>query len=184
MDFNAHYDLAGKHAFLSASKYHWVNYDPERLSEVWHNSQAAQRGVALHAFAHQAITLGIKLPNTAKTLNKYVNDVLGFRMKTEQLLYYSDNCYGTADAISFRSNLLRIADLKTGEKEASFIQLKIYAAMFCHEYKVKPGDIKIELRIYQSDEVEIYEPTVEEIVEIMSKIVVFDRQIELMKAGG
>lgn len=190
MLFNPHSDLAGKHAFLSASKYHWVNYDPEKLDEVWRNSQAAQRGVELHAFAHQAVRLGIKLPANNKTLNKYVNDVLGFRMTTEQVLYYSDNCYGTTDAISFRyhkpiqRNQLKIFDLKTGEKEASFHQLEIYAAMFCHEYEQKPGNIDIELRIYQKDVIEIYEPPVEVIAEIMSKIVDFDRRIELLKAGG
>lgn len=190
MNFNSHYDLLGKHAFLSASKYHWINYDLAKLTEVWRNSQAAQRGVDLHAFAHEAVRLGIKLPRTTKTLNMYVNDVIGFRMATEQILYYSDNCYGCADAISFRlqkailRNQLKIFDLKTGEKEASFHQLEIYAALFCLEYNEKPGEIDIELRIYQNDDVEVYEPSTETIAEIISKIKVFDRQIDLMKAGG
>lgn len=190
MNFNTHFELAGKHAFLSASKYHWINYDSAKLGEVWHNSQAAQRGVELHAFAHQAVRLGIKLPRSSKTLNMYVNDVLGFRMTTEQILYYSDNCYGTTDAISFRYNKqilkdhLRIFDLKTGEREASFHQLEVYTAMFCLEYGVKPGEIEIELRIYQNDEIEIYIPPTEAIAEIMSKIVMFDRRIEEMKVGG
>ena len=26
MDFNRHLDLEGQHAFLGASKYHWINY--------------------------------------------------------------------------------------------------------------------------------------------------------------
>jgi hypothetical protein len=184
MNFNSHSDLVGKHAFLSPSKYHWINYDPEKLDEVWRNSQAAQRGTELHAFAHQAVKLGIKLPNTSKTLNKYVNDVISYRMATEQVLYYSDNAYGHADSISFRKLLLRIFDLKTGLIDGSFHQLEIYAALFCLEYEIKPGDIEIELRIYQHDEIQIAVPAVETIAEIMSKIIVFDRRIELMKAGG
>ena len=30
MTFNKHYDLMGKHAFLGASKYHWINYDEDK----------------------------------------------------------------------------------------------------------------------------------------------------------
>ena len=184
MNFNSHSDLKGAHAFLSASKYHWINYSPERLDEVWQNAKAAQRGTELHAFAHQAVNLGIKLPRSNKTLNMYINDVIGFRMTTEQILYYSDNCYGTTDAISFRKNQLKIFDLKTGLIDGSFHQLEVYAAIFCHEYGVKPGEIETELRIYQHDEIQTEIPTVETIAEIMSKIVVFDRRIELLKAGG
>ena len=96
-------------------------------------------------------------------------------MTPEQKLYYSDLCFGTADAICFKDNLLRIHDLKTGETPANMHQLEIYAALFCLEYKMKPGDIKMELRIYQLDEVIIYEPTAEDILPIMDKIVSFDK---------
>jgi Protein of unknown function (DUF2800) len=185
MPFNSHFDLVGKHAFLSASKYHWINYDAEKLDLVYRNAQAAKRGIELHAFAHEAIRLGIKLPRALKTLNMYVNDAIGYRMTTEQILYYSDNCYGTADTISFKKNTLRIHDLKTGEVvDGSIHQLEIYAAIFCMEYMQKPGEIDIELRIYQHDEVEVYIPDTETIAEIMSKIVMFDRRIELLKAEG
>lgn len=184
MSFSAHSDLVGKHAFLSASKYHWINYDSEKLDEVFRNSQMARRGMELHELAHQLIRLGIKLPGTRKTLNMYVNDAIGFRMTPEQILYYSDNAYGTTDAIMFKKNFLRIHDLKTGVNDASPHQLEIYAALFCLEYAVKPGDINIELRIYQNDEVEVYVPEVEQIIQIMSKIVVFDRRIEILKSEG
>lgn len=184
MDFNSHSDLVGKHAFLSASNYHWINYTPEHLDEVWHNSQAARRGTELHEFAHRAVRLGIKLPRTNKTLNMYVNDVIGFRMSTEQVLYYSDNAYGHADAISYRKMDLKIFDLKTGVIAGSFNQPRVYAALFCLEYGVKPGEINIDLRIYQNDEILMEVPETETIAEIMSKIVVFDRRIELLKAGG
>lgn len=184
MSFNPHSDLIGRHAFLSASSYHWINYDSEKLDDVFRNSQMARRGTELHELAHQLIRLGIKLPQNQQTLNRYVNDAIGFRMTSEQILYYSDNAYGTVDTISFRKNFLRVHDLKTGVLPASVHQLEVYAAFFCLEYAVKPGDIEIELRIYQNDEVEVYTPDVEDIIRIMSKIVVFDRRIEILKTEG
>jgi hypothetical protein len=184
MSFASHSELIGRHAFLSASKYHWINYDNEKLDEVFRNSQMARRGTELHELAHQLIRLGIKLPRSQQTLNMYVNDAIGFRMTPEQILYYSDNAYGTTDAIAFRKNFLRIHDLKTGVNDASPHQLEIYAALFCLEYAVKPGDIDIELRIYQNDEMEVHTPDVEDIIKIMSKIVVFDRRIEILKTEG
>jgi hypothetical protein len=184
MNFNEHSDLTGQHAFLSASKYHWINYDAEKLTEVYTNAQAARRGSEIHAFAHQAIQLGVKLPRSGKTLNMYVNDAIGYRMATEQILFYSPNCYGTADAILFSKNILRIHDLKTGIISGSMHQLEIYAALFCLEYAVKPGQIEIELRIYQNDEIEIVNPDIDIIAHIMSKIIVFDQHIENLKLKG
>ena len=181
MDFNKHFDLAGKHAFLSASKYHWVNYDDEKLDRVFVAAMAAQRGTELHTFAHDAIRLGVKLPRSQKTLNLYVNDAIGFRMKSEQVLYYSPNCFGTADAISFRANLLRIHDLKAGITPTSVHQLEIYAALFCLEYRIKPFDIVMELRIYQNDEVQIYEGDPDVVTHIMDRIVTFDKRIAQLR---
>ena len=109
----------------------------------------------------------------------FINDAIGYRMKSEQVLFYSYYCFGTADAIGFRGNRLRIFDLKTGLKvKASMDQLKIYAALFCLEYAHDPHDIDIELRIYQFDEVraEIGDP--DEIMHIMDTIVRFDKRIE------
>ena len=183
MDFNEHLDLAGQHAFLSASSYHWINYTPEKLDDRWRTAKAAARGTALHAFAHLAIGLGQKLPRSPKTLNQYVNDAIGFHMATEKVLYYSENCFGTADAICFRKNILRIHDLKTGDIPGSVHQLEVYAAMFCLEYGVNPAKIEMELRIYQADEVEIYIPEPEVIMRIMRTIVDFDKRIELLKTA-
>lgn len=182
MIFNSHSELSGQHAFLSPSKYHWIRYDAQKLSDVYANHRAAERGVKLHAFAHEAISLGIRLPRTQQTLNMYVNDAIGYRMVQEQILWYSDNCFGTADTISFRKDLLRIHDLKTGITPAHMDQLCVYAAIFCLEYGKKPGEIGMELRIYQDDEVLVYIPEVDEIAHIMSTIIVFDRQIALLKA--
>jgi hypothetical protein len=184
VNFNDHSQLVGQHAFLSASKYHWVNYDADKLTEVWLNSQAAKRGTELHEFAHKAVQLGIKLPRANKTLNMYVNDAIGYRMTTEQVLFYSPNCYGTTDAIAFRKNLLRVHDLKSGAIPGSMTQLKIYVALFCLEYGVKPGEIDAELRIYQNDEIIIANPTVDEIAHIMDKIIVFDQYISDFQMKG
>jgi len=143
---------------------------------------AAQRGTELHELAHDLIRLGVKLPRTPKTLNMYVNDAIGFRMVPEQILYYSDNSFGTADAISFRKNVLRISDLKTGATPTSERQLEVYAALFCLEYRVKPLDIQIELRIYQNDEIQIFDADPDTILHIMDKIITFDKRIDAIRA--
>lgn len=177
MDFNKHSNLEGQHAFLGASKYHWLNYNDDKLVETFSNLRAAQKGTELHEFAAMCIRLRQKLPKSQKTLNEYVNDAIGYRMHPEQVLYFSEWCFGTADAISFRNNFLRIHDLKTGKERAHIEQLRIYAALFCLEYRVSPADIKIELRIYQSDEVIIDEPDASVIVPIMDKIITFSKII-------
>jgi hypothetical protein len=183
MQFNDHWRLAGKHAFLSASKYSWLRYSDDKLRETFDNAQEAQRGTDLHAFASEAVRLRIKLPRTRKTMNLFVNDMLGFRMTSEQMLRYSDNIFGTADGIGFRDDILRIFDLKNGVTKASFDQLLIYAAIFCLEYGIHPSKIKlIELRIYQNDDVKTWEPTLEDVTEVMEKIVYFDTLIDGFKA--
>lgn len=178
MIFNKHTNLEGQHAFLGASTYHWINYDIQKLSSTYKKRLATLRGTELHDFACRCIRLGQKLPRSSKSLNNYVNDCIGFNMTPEQVLYYSDNCFGTTDAISYRNNELRIFDLKTGEVPAHIEQLLVYAALFCLEYKIKPGEIKfIELRIYQSNDIMTMNPTAEDILPIMDKIVSFDKVI-------
>lgn len=182
MNFNRHSDLEGQHAFLSASKYHWINYDDDKLQLAYEKFRAKERGTEFHALACQLIRLGVRLPNNKSTLSLYVNDAIGYRMTPEQPLYYSENCFGTADAISFRRNQLRIHDLKTGSTPTSMHQLEVYTALFCLEYGKKPSSIKTELRIYQSDEVLVHEPSAEDILQIMDKIVKFDQIIERVKS--
>ena len=182
MEFNKHKNLEGCHAFLGASKYHWINYDASKVAASYRSYLATIKGTELHDFAARCINLGQKLPKSKKTLNMYVNDAIGYRMTPEQVLYYSDNCFGTADSISFKDNLLRIHDLKTGITPAHMEQLEIYAALFCLEYKIKPADIDIELRIYQSDDIMVFNPTVEDIVPIMDKIITSDKIISKIKA--
>lgn len=184
MNFKKHSGLEGRHAFLSASKSHWVNYDDQKLMATYTNHLAAMRGTRYHEFACECISLSVKLPRSEKTLNKYVNDAIGYKMTPEQILYYSDNCFGTTDAISFKNDLLRIHDLKTGTTKSSPRQTEVYAALFCLEYNVKPPQISIECRIYQNDEVLIHIPNSEDIVYIMDKIITFDKRIDKLKTGG
>lgn len=184
MIFNDHSRLAGEHSFLSASRKSWVNYTDEKLLETYRNHKEAQYGTRLHALAEELITLGIHLPRSRKTLNLYVNEAINYRMQPEQVLYYSANCFGTADAISFRKGLLRIHDLKTGKIKASMTQLEIYAAMFCLEYNKTPAEIEMELRIYQNDDVDVCVPDPQVIEDIMLRIVHFDKLIEQAKAEG
>lgn len=186
MIFNKHFNLEGRHAFLGASRYSWINYNDAKVIEAYNNHLAIQRGTELHAFAAQCIKLGQKLPSNKrdggmKTLNMYVNDAIGFKMTPEQILYYSDNCFGTADAICFRNEFLRIHDYKSGITPAHMEQLLIYAALFCLEYDVKPKKIDMELRIYQMDDIIVMNPEPEDVEPIMDKIVQFDKIISKIK---
>ena len=178
MNFIKHSNLEGLHAPFGASKSAWLRYDDEKIIDAFKGLKAKEMGTRLHAWAKETIDLGIKQSKSRKTLYAYVNDAIGFRMNTEVVLYYSDFFFGTADAISFRNNMLRIHDLKTGKTPVHIDQLEIYAALFCLEYKVKPSDISIELRIYQNDEVLFHNPEPEDIVAIMDKIVHLNKILE------
>ena len=159
MNFVKHSNLEGQHAFLGASTYHWINYTEEKVADAYAKYRAAQRGTVLHSFAAQCIKLGQRLPKSQKTLNMYVNDAIGYKMTPEQILYYSPNCFGTADAISFRGDMLRIHDLKTGESPTHMEQL----------------------RIYQNDGIICHQPTIEDIFPIMDRIITFDKIINSIK---
>ena len=181
MIFNKHTNLEGLHSVFSPSQSSWLRYDDEKALEVYSNKKSAEMGTRLHAWAKETIDLGIKQPKSKKTIYTYVNDAIGFRMNTEVVLFYSDRFFGTADAISFRNNILRIHDLKTGKIgkiDGHIEQLEIYAALFCLEYKVKPQDISIELRVYKHDEIVCHIPEADNISQIMEHIVHLDKLIE------
>lgn len=178
MKFNDHHKLEGKHAVFSASQPAWLRYDDEKLITVFNNLKAKEQGTKLHAWAKDTIDLGIKQQRGKKTLYQYVNDAIGFGMSTEVVLYYSDRFYGTADAICFRNNTLRIHDLKTGRGPVHLEQLIVYAALFCLEYRIKPESIDIELRIYQNDDILVHNPGSDEIREVMDLIVRFDKLLQ------
>lgn len=177
MNFVKHLKLEGLHAPFAASQSAWLRYDDEKVLTVYQNKKAAEMGTKLHDWAKKTIDLGIKQPRSKKTIYAYVNDAIGFKMDTEVVLYYSDRFFGTADAICFRNGMLRIHDLKTGKTPVHMDQLMIYAALFCLEYKMKPGEIKMELRIYQNDEIIYHNPTAEDILPIMDKIVHIDKML-------
>jgi hypothetical protein len=170
----------GTHSFLSPSYYHWINYSTDKLHTRWRAVQAALAGIEDHRYAAEAIERGI-FQDESTMLGAYINDCIRFRMQSEVVLFYSRNCFGTVDAIAFRYKKLRISDLKTGVSPTSVHQLEVYAALFCLEYDVDPYDIKIELRIYQGDEIREYVGDPSVVVYIMDKIIEFDQEIESLR---
>jgi hypothetical protein len=200
----------GSHAFLGASKYSWLNYDEEDLELAWKRSYATQMGTALHELAASLIENRIKLssrdthlvlysllenniPRSIINMDSimvnllpYVSDGIGYRMKVEQPLVYSENCFGTADSIIFdeKKSLLRIHDYKSGTTPAHLEQLEIYAALFCLEYEFKPGEIEFELRIYQNGDQLIGKPQANNILPTMDKIRKFDKMIDKFKEAS
>lgn len=184
MRFNPHLNLEGKHAYLSPSNYHWVNYSEEKFESVYRNILAKERGTKLHALACEHIRLGILMPDDGSTLSMYVNDAINYQMTPEQPLYYSEYCFGTADTIGYIPGLLRIHDYKSGIIKASICQLEIYAALFFLEYgpfNIWPNNTDVELRIYQNNDIVIDRPDKIKINDIMSSIIQKDEQLRMLK---
>lgn len=174
MQFVKHPIFEGKHAFLGASKSAWLRYDDKKVIDTYRNARAAALGTALHEIAAEHIRLGLPFGEEPGTVGMFVNDAIKYKMAPEQVLYYSDYAFGTADAISFDEDteLLRIHDLKTGRGATKFEQLEVYAALFCLEYNFRPT-INMQLRIYQNEEVRSHIPDPDDILDIMTRIVHF-----------
>ncbi len=174
MNFNRHSELEGKHAFLSPSKMTWLRYSRDDMRNAYYNAMAAARGTKLHAMAKDLITEGIKVRGNKQTFAAYVNDAIGYGMTPEQPLYFSQNCFGTTDAIHYKPGVLRIHDYKSGTTPAHMEQLEIYAALFMLEYErvfgVRPDNTKTILRIYQNDDIIEDEPEPDRIESIMNAI--------------
>lgn len=178
MSFKKNSRIIGQHALLSPSNYHWLDYEEDKLRRWYFQKQQAVRGDKLHAYAQQAIELGQKQPDNGTTVAMYINDAIGFRMTPELPLFYSEDCFGTADACGFREerwqntliNTLRVSDLKTGVSLADMKQLKIYAGIFCFEYSFNPLEIHIILRIYQNDAIEELIADPADILMVMNRI--------------
>lgn len=211
MLWNDHSDdfEVGSHALLGASKFSWLNYDDEQMYDAWKRQYAQRMGTALHELAADLIYNRIKItkkdskmvllhllknyiPRDAIELDRimenlvpYVEDGIGFRMRVEQPLVYTENAFGTADAIIFedRKKLLRIHDYKSGTTPAHLEQLEIYAALFCLEYGVKPGEIDFELRIYQNGDQLIGNPKADNILPVMDEIIRKDKMVQSFKEG-
>lgn len=181
MRFKNHYSVEGKHAFLGASKCHWVNYDMEKMERIFENQFAAILGSRKHVWAAEAIRLGLRQKENNQTLNAYINDAIRFRMTPEVILYFNEDFFGTADAASFNKGILRIHDLKTGVHPGDIRQIKIYFVLFCLEYDVNPYDIEMIGRIYQSDEIFEFIGDPKEIRDLMSKAKLFTKRIEELR---
>ena len=162
MNFNKHSELDGKHAILSPSKPYWLNYSQDQMVNYLRSQRAAQEGTELHEIAASLIRKGLKLRGSTQTLTAYGNDAIGYGMTPEVALKYSDTCFGHADAVDFNHGVLRIHDLKTGSGPVHMEQLEIYAALFLLEYEralgVNPLNTKVNLRIYQNDDIQEYSP--------------------------
>jgi hypothetical protein len=180
MQWNNHWQLEGKHAYLSASKYHWLRYSDEKLRVNFDNHRKAMEGTELHDLAKTLIKKRVKLRGT-HTFAAYVNDAIGYKMDPEVVLAYQPDSnadpvhFGTADAIKYdsRNKVLRIHDLKTGLHPGHMDQLMIYAVLFFLEYgvifRIKPHDVTTELRIYQNDEIARMVADPDKIVEYMTE---------------
>lgn len=172
----------GAHAPFGASKYFWLNYDEEKALLYYKGLLATKKGTELHDLAKRCIDNRVQLKGRS-TLARYVNDAIGFRMRTEQPLVYSKYFFGTADAIIFKNDLLRIHDFKSGVTPAKMDQLLIYDALFCLEYRKNPDDFSHELRIYQSDDIISDSPSGEEVRNVMDKIISFNKVITDFEEG-
>jgi hypothetical protein len=206
MKWNDHHELEGTHAFLSASKYQWLNYSNDILVERYRKSFAQDIGTIMHEAASNLIKKNTKInkqdkhlidyimitnciPKTAYNTNfilnvlvPFVNDAIGFRMDSEKVLFYDYLCYGTTDAIKYSDikKELRIHDLKTGESPASFKQLIIYAALFYLEYGISPFDNTTILRLYQN--LALDDNGVKKLQE--ENIIIYDDYLELIPEPG
>lgn len=162
----------------------WLRYDDQKLERRFVEHLASLRGTEEHDFAARAIKLGHRMQELPKTINLYVNDCIGWRMAPEVLLYWSDFCFGTADAIGFSkiTKILRISDLKTGKTPTTMDQLLVYAALFCLEYEYKPWELEgVELRIYQSNKIKEHFPDPDEVFHAMDRILTGTRLLETVR---
>lgn len=199
----------GAHAILSPSQSSWTNYESqEYLFNLVCSKYAQEIGTLLHKLAESAIKYKVRIPklaarpmitlwllangiprgiiNTDKYVSNfvaYVNDAIGFDMEPEVALKYSENAFGTADAIRFNEKKmhLRIHDYKSGVTKPCLRQLEVYAAYFCMEYNIKPKDLTIELRIYWQDEIIVGHPTAADIVPLIERTRESDKFIRSLK---
>lgn len=210
MIFNDHHEFEGKHAFLGASQYHWMEWSNDILKQRWINSFAQDIGTLIHELASDCIKKKIRLNDSdinlviykltkngiplnvfnahkiLDNLKNFVNDCIDEQMDSEVILFYSELAFGTTDAIKFNEakKKLKIKDLKTGVTKAKFIQLLIYAALFCLEYDKNPNDFTTELAIYQNSDVFVYEPSADEIQSYIDKIRETDLIVRDIKEGA
>lgn len=203
----------GDHAIFSPSNNSWVNDDTAADVENRYFSKLATTiGTLVHEEAYECIVTNTRYTkNEAKkaiskkllineiprdafdadyiaaTFVNYVNDAIGFGLRPEQELYFSEWAYGTSDAIGFdeKKRILRVHDFKTGVTPAKFLQLELYSALFfLGDGKMyKPGECQIELRIYQGGEIKEEYPTAEDIVPLMDSYIWHTKIMDGLKEG-
>lgn len=199
MILNPHLDIVGKHAIFGASNWRWINYEnDEDFAQAMVSKWATDIGTGAHEFAARHIRRGIKLdssrlaknelllylledckipeyaidiPRLFDNVRNYVNDCVGFHMTPEVPIKYADAVFGTADAVQYDDKVLRIFDLKTGMLAGHMEQLMVYAAFYCLDYRVKPFDISMELRIYQNNEIALLNPDPNDIQRIIDQAI-------------
>ena len=179
--------VSGQHAFLSPSSYHWFKDTEDELRSRYFSKQQTVRGVREHAFAAEAIELKLPQLDNGSTLNLYINDAIGFRMEAEVPLFYTEDCFGTADALSCREEhwpdgifmTLRVSDLKTGITPADMLQIDIYVAIFFLAYgkMFRPDQTRVVQRIYQNNQIFEHIPHHTEILTNMSRVRDAARQV-------
>lgn len=179
------------HSFASGNIKAYESYDEENLDDVRKGFRNYVRGRypldqdKTSALAFMFLDNMRYVPEESwLSVAQFINDGCQYKMNSEQPLWYSDNAFGTTDAISFYRNKLRIHDLKTGDTPAKIMQLNIYAALFCLEYHKHPDQIKIELAIYQFGNVTKESPDSKDIRDLMDLIVEDDRVLNLMSLDG
>lgn len=188
----------GSHALISPSRHILKqNYTREQFDNYISSCYSTRIGTSIHELAAKLIDAKLKVnkseaakmitlkliddgiprrvfnaENYVDTFVPYVKDAIGYDMTAEQILKYSRYAFGTADAIRYNESkkYLRIHDLKTGKMPASLDQLVAYAALFFLEYKLKPGEVTTEIRIYQNGEIVTGLPTAPDILPIMDQI--------------
>ena len=208
-------ELRGKHALFSPSQSSWFRYSKEQAVEKYKNSYAQAIGTICHEFAADQIKyrkrlkkgdsmallmklLTSNIPEDVIDIDwlypnimNYVNDAISYRMQPERILYYSDKCFGTTDAIVQKGKLLRVHDLKTGRGPTDMDQLLGYAALFCFHETKKPKDLEFELRIYKNvndngiyiPTIETYNPNSDEIQEVMNQIIFVTKSVYEFKGA-
>lgn len=204
----------GEHALFSPSQMSWVNDQSDNdILDRYNRGLAKDIGTIVHSIAKKCIQSNTKFSRSAaKSLItmelvsngiprsafdaeslatnfvNYVVDAIGFSMIPEKELYFSEWCYGTADAIMVDTTrkILRIHDLKTGMIPAKFLQLEIYTALFFLDmgaFSFTPEEYNVELRIYQGGEIAEEYPTAEVIVPIMDSIKWHSEVMNKLKEG-
>ena len=90
----------GSTPFWVQSKYHWLNYDTQRLVDAFMSCQAKEKGTRLHAFAAECINLKQKAPEEQENPQRICQRCnwfphgprAGFVLQRKLFWYYRCHC--------------------------------------------------------------------------------------------